>query len=606
MNNRIENYAMIGDCRTGALVSRDGSIDWLCVPRFDSGACFAALLGSPEHGRWQLIPRGGIRRTQRRYRQDTLVLETELETDDGVVVLIDFMPLHSEQPQVVRIVEGRKGQVSMKMELVIRFNYGSVVPWVRRVDHSLCALAGPDGLYLYTDAPLRGRDFRTVSHFSVSEGQRIPFVLAWHRSYEARPEPTDPTEALKETESRWREWTSNVDYHGPWREPVVRSLITLKGLSYAPTGGLLAALTTSLPESPGGARNWDYRYCWLRDATFSLYAFLSCGCTDEAVAWRDWLHRAVAGKPSQAQPLYAVDGARWLDEKEIPWLPGFNGAAPVRVGNGAHRQIQLDMYGEIMDVFHIARRSGIEPDETAWHLQRVLLDHLEAIWRKPDDGMWELRGEPIQLTHSMARAWVGFDRAVKAVERFHLDGPAEKWRSLRDEIHHQVCDEGFNRDLNSFVQSYGSKELDASLLMLPLVGFLPADDPRILGTIDAIRRHLDHDDLVRRYRAESGADGLEGAEGAFLLCSFWMVDALALAGRHTEATELFERLLTLRNDVGLLSEQYDAKRRCMLGNFPQAFSHVALVNSALNLSDERSPSRHRSEHGAHNTHDTSD
>jgi GH15 family glucan-1,4-alpha-glucosidase len=596
VDRRIEDYAMIGDWMTGALVSRDGSIDWLCVPRFDSEAFFAALLGSTEHGRWRLAPRCDVRSVKRRYRGDTLILETEFDTDHGQVVLLDFMPLGSEQPQLVRIVEGRAGRVPVKMELIMRFCYGSVVPWVRRIDDRLCAAAGANSLYLQADVPIRGEDLSTVSEFDVSKGERVSFVLAWCRSYEAPPAPVDPVRALSDTESRWQEWAANIDYDGPWRPAVVRSLVTLKGLHYKPSGGLLAALTTSLPESPGGSRNWDYRFCWLRDATFTLYTFLVNGCVDEAAAWRDWLHRAVAGDPGQIQPLYALDGERWLDEKTVPWLPGFNGAAPVRVGNAASRQLQLDVFGEIMDVFHVARRSGIHPDKATWEVQRVLLDHLESIWEKPDRGIWELRGEPKHLTHSRVMTWVAFDRAVKAAEQFNLSGPVEKWRRLRSRVHAQVCKRGFNRDLNSFVQSYDSRELDASLLMLPLVGFLPTTDPRMLGTIEAIRRGLNNDGLIRRYRPESGVDGLRGEEGTFLLCSFWMVDALALAGRVEPATELFERLLSLRNDVGLLSEQYDPESGRMLGNFPQAFSHVALVNSALNLEDKRSPSRHRSEH----------
>jgi GH15 family glucan-1,4-alpha-glucosidase len=595
VHRRIEDYAMIGDWRTAALVARDGSIDWLCVPRFDSDAFFAALLGSTQHGRWQLAPRCAVQRVERRYRGDTLILETVFETERGQIALVDFMPLAAPQPQVIRTVEGRAGRVPVNMELIIRFGYGSVVPWVRRVDGRLCAAAGSHSLYLQADVPFRGADFRTVSEFEVSKGERVSFVLAWCWSYEPPPEPVDPIRALADTQARWQAWTTNIRYDGPWRAAVVRSLITLKGLTYHPSGGLLAALTTSLPESPHGSRNWDYRYCWLRDATFTLYTFLVNGCVEEAAAWRDWLHRAIAGDPAQIQPVYALDGERRLDEKTLSWLPGFNGSAPVRIGNAACQQLQLDVFGELMDVFHVARRSGLHPEKATWQVQRVLLDHLAAIWQKPDRGIWELRGAPRQLTHSKVMAWVAFDRAVKAVEQFQFAGPAERWRALRQHIHAEVCQRGFRRDLGSFVQSYDSTDLDASLLMLPLVGFLPPTDPRVLGTIEAIRRELDDDGLIRRYRPEFGADGFRDEEGAFLLCSFWMVDALALAGRTQSATELFERLLSLRNDVGLLSEQYDPRPGCMLGNFPQAFSHVALVNSALNLEDKHSPSRHRSE-----------
>ncbi|MCO6435837.1 MAG: glycoside hydrolase family 15 protein [Phycisphaerae bacterium] len=595
MDRRIEDYAMIGDCRTGALISRDGSIDWLCLPRFDSDAVFAALLGTEDNGRWQIAPACEVQRIRRQYVGDTVVLETVFETEEGDVALIDFMPLGSEKPQLVRIVEGRTGRVPMKTSVAFRFDYGSVIPWVRRVDHRRCAAAGSNSLYLSTDAPIHGKDWTTVGEFAVGEGESVEFVLAWALSYEDAPKPVRPDKALKDTKARWQDWVSNITYDGPWRSAVVRSLLTLKGLTFAPSGGLLAALTTSLPESPGGSRNWDYRFCWLRDATFTLYTFLVNGCKEEAAAWRNWLHRAVAGNPSQIQPVYSLEGDRRLNEYQLPWLPGFNGASPVRVGNAAADQFQLDVFGEIMDVFHVARRSGLEPDENMWQVLLVMLEHLENVWQDPDQGIWELRGDLRHVTHSKVMAWVAFDRAVKAVERFSLEGPVEKWRALREYIHKQICERGFDPALNSFVQSYGSREVDASLLMLPMVGFLPPDDPRILGTIETIQQELSHSGLVARYRVESGVDGMEGDEGAFLLCSFWMVDALALAGRQKEAGELFERLLALRNDVGLLSEEYDAHRGCMLGNFPQAFSHVAMVNSALNLEDRRSPTRERSE-----------
>ena len=594
MSSPIEDYAILGDCETVALVSRDGSIDWLCLPRFDSSACFAALLGSREHGRWQIRPVGDPQLPSRHYRDETLILETDWETDQGAVTVVDFMPPRMRHPQIVRTVIGRRGQVDMHAELVLRFNYGSVVPWVRRMNGGISAIAGPDAVHIQSDVELYGKDYQTLADFSITEGERMSFVLAWYSSYDKPPTTTDPHKSLEQTQQWWKDWVSNCTYTGDWREAVVRSLITLKALIYAPTGGLVAAPTTSLPECLGGSRNWDYRYCWLRDATFSLYALLEAGHIDEARQWRDWLLRAVAGQPSQTQPLYGIDGQRWLSEREVPWLPGYQNSAPVRVGNAASEQLQLDTYGEIMDVFHVSRSKGLRVDQNIWEVQKAMLGHLESIWHQPDRGIWEIRGEPLQLTHSKAMTWVAFDRAVRAVEQFGLPGPVQRWRDLRDRIHQQVCREGFDEQLGAFVQSYGSQELDASILMLPLVGFLPASDSRIRSTVEAIERRLCQDGFVLRYQTESQVDGLSHNEGAFLLCSFWLADNLALLGRRQQACELYNRLLGLRNDVGLLSEEYDPRAGRLLGNFPQAFSHVALINTAINLSTERGPAQHRS------------
>ncbi len=595
MATRIEDYAIVGDCETTALISRQGSIDWLCFPRFDSPACFAALLGTPDHGRWSICPAGDVRETSRHYRDDTLILETDFETQQGRVTLVDFMPPRTEYPQIVRTVIGRDGQVDMRTEFVLRFNYGSVVPWVRGEDDGLSAIAGPDAVYMRSDVPLRGEDYHTVADFQVKAGQHVSFVLGWHRSYGQHPRLEDPAAALQRTSRWWKDWIAGCSYNGDWREAVVRSLITLKALIYAPTGGLVAAPTTSLPECLGGARNWDYRYCWLRDATFSLYSLIEAGHVDEARHWRDWLLRAVAGEPSQMQPLYGIDGQRWLDERNVDWLPGYENSRPVRVGNAACTQLQLDTYGEIMDVFHVVRRKGLDTDENIWQVQKAMLGHLESIWDQPDRGIWEIRGEPLPLTHSKAMAWVAFDRCVKAVEQFGLSGPVDKWRAIREKIHKQVCEQGFNSQIGAFVQSYGSDQLDASLLMLPLIGFLPSSDPRIRGTVDAIGDRLCRDGFVLRYQTDSGVDGLAHGEGAFLLCSFWLVDNLALLGRRTQACELYNRLLDLRNDVGLLAEEYSIDSGRLLGNFPQAFSHVALINSAINLSTDNGPASHRAD-----------
>jgi GH15 family glucan-1,4-alpha-glucosidase len=583
---RIEDYALIGDCQTAALVGLDGSIDWLCVPRFDSGACFAALLGTPAHGRWLLAPEGEIHRVRRRYREGTLVLETEHETESGAVTVIDCMPIRRRTPDLVRLVVGTRGQVRMRMELVIRFDYGTIVPWVRHTEEGIRALAGPDTLLLRTSVDVQGRDLTTVAEFVVTEGQRLPFVLTWHPTFEPAPAAVDAEEAIAETARWWAGWSARCTYEGPWREPVVRSLITLKALTYLPTGAMVAASTTSLPGQPGGVRNWDYRYCWLRDATFTLYALMMGGYTDEARAWREWLVGAVAGDPGQIQIMYGIAGERRLTELELPWLPGYEGAKPVRIGNAAHTQLQLDVFGEVMDALHVARRSGLEPDDNAWRVERQLLKHLAVIWREPDEGIWEMRGPRRHFTHSKVMAWIAMDRAVKAVERFGLAGPVDDWRRLRAAIHDEVCAQGFDRNRNTFVQYYGSQDVDASLLMLPLVGFLPPTDPRIRGTVEAIQRHLTTDGFVARYPTRPEVDGLPPGEVAFLPCSFWMADNLALLGRLDEAHDLFQRLLGLRNDVGLLSEGYDPGSKRLMGNFPQAFSHVALINTACNLSRE--------------------
>ena len=590
---RIEDYALIGDCETAALVSRTGSIDWLCFPRFDSPACFAALLGTSDHGRWLLAPAGGVRRVRRRYHDATLVLETEFETEDGRVAVIDCMPLRNGTPDVVRVVEGRDGRVPMRMDLTIRLNYGSLVPWVRRADDGITAIGGMDLLRLRTPAPLRGENLRTVSDFSVAAGQQVPFRLSWQPSHLPIAPAGDPLEDLRATEDWWREWSGRCTFAGPYRDAVLRSLIVLKALTYRPTGGLLAAPTTSLPEMPGGVRNWDYRYCWLRDATFALYALMLGGYTEEAEAWRAWLLRAIAGSPSQAQMLYGVAGERLLPEWELPWLPGFDGARPVRVGNAAHTQFQLDVYGEVVDALYCARRHGLPADDNAWRLQRALVQFVEKAWTEPDQGIWEVRGPRQHFTHSKMMAWVAVDRAVKSVERYGLDGPVDRWRQLRAAIHADVCARGFDAALGAFVQSYDSRLLDASLLMMPLVGFLPARDPRVLGTVRAIEKHIVRDGFVARYTTESGVDGLPSGEGAFLPCSFWLADNLALQGRTEEARRLFEGLMAVANDVGLFSEEYDPRTGRQLGNFPQAMTHMAMVNTAANLTSREGPAEDR-------------
>jgi len=592
----IEAYALIGDTRTAALVGNDGSIDWLCLPRFDSPACFAALLGEPSHGRWLLAPSDPVQRTRRRYREATLILETEFETRTGAVRITDCMPIGKDQyARVLRIVEGLAGEVAMRMELIIRFEYGSVVPWVRRSGQKLIATAGPDTLELRTPVRIHGEDLTTRAAFVVRQGERVPFVLS-HRASHLRARAAIVAEAaLDATQKWWRGWSARCTYAGSWREPVLRSLITLKALTYQPTGGIVAAPTTSLPEQLGGVRNWDYRYCWLRDANFTLVALLYAGYRDEAKAWRAWLLRAVAGRPQDLQILYGISGERRLPEAEIPWLPGYEDSTPVRIGNAASNQYQLDVYGEVLDTFHLTRAAGVATQTRAWDVHKVVLDFLESNWERPDEGIWEVRGPRRHFTHSKVMAWVAFDRAVKAVERFGLSGELERWRALREKVHEQVCREGFDAQRNTFVQHYGSKNLDASLLMIPMVGFLPAQDPRMRGTVEAIRSELAVDGLIRRYSTTEAIDGLPPGEGAFLPCSFWLADNLAMAGRHDEAKALFERLLSLRNDVGLISEAYDTEQRRLVGNFPQAMTHVALINTARNLSVPRASSDRRAQ-----------
>ncbi len=585
MPGLIEDYALIGDTQTAALVCRDGSIDWLCFPRFDSGACFAALLGNEDNGRWLLAPAGAGNATRRRYRGDTLVLETEWETAQGSVRVIDFMPHRGEAPDVVRIVEGVSGSVPMHCDLRLRFDYGKVVPWVRRMGDQLAAVAGPDAIWLRSPIELHADGFAHRAEFTVRAGDRIPFVFTWHPSHLPMPTPVDAEHALVETEELWSEWLESCDYEGPWRDAVVRSLITLKSLTYSPTGGIVAAPTTSLPEDLGGERNWDYRYCWLRDATVTLEALLRSGFTHEAREWREWLLRAIAGSPQDLQIMYGVAGERRIMEWEVPWLSGYENSSPVRVGNAAAGQVQHDIYGEVVNALHLGLLAGVEPDDYAWSLQRGLMNHLESNWDRPDMGLWEIRGGTRHFVHSKVMAWVAADRMVRMVQELGHTGPVRRWEALRDDIHREVCEKGFDAERNTFTQSYGNPELDAALLLIPRVGFLPNNDERVIGTINAIQRDLSVDGLIMRYetRASGNVDGLSGQEGAFLACSFWLADGLHYIGRESEAHELFERLLSLRNDVGLLSEEYDPRHERLVGNMPQAFSHVPLVRTAHNL-----------------------
>jgi GH15 family glucan-1,4-alpha-glucosidase len=587
VGQRIEDYGPIGDLHTMALVGRNGSIDWLCLPRFDSAACFAALLGGQEAGFWQVAPATGGPCTRRQYRGDTLILETEWETPAGVVRVIDTMPPRDASVDVVRVVEGISGRVPMRMELRLRFDYGHIIPWVRHPDGRFSAVAGPDAVWLDTSVPLAGHDRSTVAEFEVAAGERVPFVLTWHPSHQPRPGRLDAERGLADTERFWAQWMSTLRYQGGWEEAVRRSLITLKALTYHPTGGIVAAATTSLPEQLGGSRNWDYRFCWLRDATLTLQALLGTGFVREAAAWREWLLRAVAGDPADLQIMYGLDGTRRLPEYEVPWLPGYEGAAPVRVGNEAAGQFQLDVWGEVLDGLHVARGAGLSAGTESWDLQRVLVDYLEGHWQDPDNGLWEIRGPRQHFVHSKAMAWAGVDRTVHAVERFGLPGPIDRWRALRERIHAEVCERGFDPDRGSFTQYYGSRSLDASLLLLPRIGFLPWGDARIIGTVEAVERDLMEDGFVLRYRPETGVDGLPGHEGAFLACSFWLADALYGTGRRQEAVDLFERLLNLRNDLGILSEEYDPLQQRQVGNTPQAFSHVGLINTARHLSGSR-------------------
>ena len=592
----IEDYALIGDCESAALVGRDGSIDWLCWPRFDSDACFAALLGKPEHGRWLITALGEDVCISRRYIENTLILETRFETETGAATLIDFMPVQDGRTDLVRIVVGERGTVRMRGELIIRFGYGKTVPWVSRLpDRTLRAISGPDMLIIKAPVQLRGEDLRTVGEFTVEAGQSIPVVMTYGPSHLEPPTPVDAWVAFAATKRFWQDWAAQCRTSESWREPVVRSLITLKALTFAPTGGIIAAPTTSLPEQIGGPRNWDYRFCWLRDATLTLLALMNAGYYDEAKSWRDWLVRTAAGSPEQMQIMYGIAGEHRLTEWQVPWLPGYEDSAPVRIGNAAHNQLQLDVYGEVMDALHQARRGGLPANEYGWKLQLALLRHLETVWREPDEGIWEVRGERRHFTHSKVMAWVAFDRMIKSAEKFDLPGDVDRWKNVRAEICADVLRHGFDPELGSFVQSYGGKELDASLLLLPAVGFLPPQDPRIRGTVEAIERRLMVDGFVLRYDTARTDDGLPPGEGAFLACSFWLADAYVLLGRIDDARKLFERLLALCNDVGLLSEEFDVRRSRLVGNFPQAFSHVALVNTAANLSRPVKPAEQRAE-----------
>ncbi len=599
MSNRIEDYAVIGNCETLALVGRDGSIDWLCLPRYDSAACFAALLGEPKHGRWLIAPAADDVRVSRRYCGDTLVLETVFRTASGAVSLVDFMSRRDGASDLVRLVRGLQGEVAMRMELVARFDYGAAVPWVsRQEDGRLQFIAGPDRLLLDAAIATGGEDFRTLAEFTVAAGREASFVLSWSPSFRAPPERLGAADALRQVESFWSGWAAAFQPPERYADAVLRSLLTLKALAHWETGGIVAAGTTSLPESKGGSRNWDYRYCWLRDATFTLLALMGVGFHDEARSWHQWLMRAVAGAPDDLQIMYGVAGERRLNEYEIPWLPGYEGAKPVRVGNAAVGQLQLDVYGEVLDAFYVARRAGLVEVAESWALERAFVSHLETIWREPDDGIWEVRGGRRHFTHSKVMAWVAFDRAVRSIEEFGLEGPLERWRVARDAIHQEVCRLGFDAGQNAFVQSYGATGLDASLLLIPLVGFLPADDPRVRGTVAAIERKLVRGGLVLRYDTGTGTDGLPPGEGAFLACSFWLADNYVLLGRREEARALFERLLALRNDVGLLAEEVDPSDGRQLGNFPQAFSHLALISAAHNLASAAGPAHVRSRRSA--------
>jgi GH15 family glucan-1,4-alpha-glucosidase len=598
MPSRIEDYALIGDCKSAALVSSDGSIDWLCWPRFDSEACFAALLGTNDNGRW-LVAAQGEAKISRRYRPDTLILETTFETADGAVKLIDFMPFRSDYSEIVRMVVGIRGTVAMRTELVLRFGYGAVVPWVTKMeDGALRAIAGPDMTVLHTPVHLKGKDMTTVGEFKVGRGETVPLILTYSRSHNPLQKPLDPSAALRDTENFWTEWAAKCRPAGDWSESVRRSMITLKALTYQPTGGIVAAPTASLPEHIGGERNWDYRYCWLRDATLTLLCAMNAGYYEEAIAWREWLLRAVAGSPDQIQIMYGIGGERRLTEWEADWLPGYEKSLPVRIGNAAHTQLQLDVFGEIMDVGHQARRCGISTDGSGWEAQIKILEHLKNVWRSPDQGIWEIRGPAQHFVYSKVMAWVAFDRSIKSAEAYGLEGPLDEWREQRDAICEEVLAHGYNSKLGTFVQAYGSEQLDANLLMVPSVGFLPVTDPRIERTIAAVEKRLLRNGFVMRYSTEEVEDALPPGEGAFLACSFWLVDVYILQERHEEAERLFDRLVGLRNDLGLLSEEYDHVAKRLVGNFPQAFSHLALVNSAYNLTRLNKPIHQR----AHDEH----
>jgi GH15 family glucan-1,4-alpha-glucosidase len=593
MASRIEEYALVGDLQSAALVGRDGSIDWLCWPRFDSDACFAALVGDASNGRWVLRPTGNLTGTRRRYRPDTLVLETELHTAHGAVCITDCMPPRDGTPDLVRIVEGLSGQVEMQMRLEVRFGYGKRVPWIQTLGHGVSLTSAPDAIVLTPGGDVTVEDGDVVARFVVRAGERVSFTLAWHPAHQAPPAPIDGVAAVEAATRWWRDWTGRCGYGGRWRDAVVRSLITLKALIYEPTGGIVAAPTMSLPEQLGGVRNWDYRYCWLRDATLTLYALLDAQYVDEATAFARWLVRAARGEPKRLQIMYGVAGERRLTELELPWLSGYEGSLPVRLGNLASEQVQLDVYGELVDCFHHARLRGVGVDPDLWALETALVGHLESAWTKPDRGIWETRGQAQHFTYSKVMVWTALDRMIRDCRRYQLDGPIDRWHALRDRIHRDVCTNGYDDGRKTFTQAYGSRALDASLLLIPQVGFLPADDPRVHGTVDAIRRELLHDGLVHRYDTHVSEDGLPPGEGVFLPCSFWLADALFMIGRREEASEYFEHLLTLRNDLGLLSEEYDPIAKRMVGNFPQAFSHVALVNTANNLATASGPATRR-------------
>ncbi|HEX4809560.1 MAG TPA: glycoside hydrolase family 15 protein [Bryobacteraceae bacterium] len=600
MPGLIEDYALIGNCETCALVGRDGSMDWLGLPRFDSDACFSALLGSEEHGRWLVAPVAAAPEVKRKYREGTLVLETEFSTPEGVMVLIDCMDRRSGHTDVLRMVKGISGRVAVRMELVLRFGYGRVMPWVQReADGRLKAIAGSEQLVLKTAAPIRGEGMKTVADFEVTEGEEIPFALTWAESYKPTPGSPRVGKAIEDVTRAWRKWSAHYKGNHEYGDAVLRSLITLKALSHSDTGGIVAAATTSLPEDLGGVRNWDYRYCWLRDATFTLLALLGAGFHKEAKEWREWLLRAIAGSPDQMQIMYGVAGERRLIESEVPWLPGYAGSKPVRVGNAASAQVQTDVYGEVLDLLYQARKSGLAEAEASWALEKKLIEHMESIWNKPDRGIWEVRGRQRQFTHSKVMAWVALDRAVRTVEEFGAEGPVDQWRKVRADIHDEVCRSGFNPKMNSFSQYFGGDTLDASLLLIPLVGFLPAHDKRVVGTVAAIEKHLVSDGFVMRYKPDSTVDGLKGSEGVFLACSFWLADNYVFQKREKDARKLFEKLLSLRNDVGLLSEEYSVSTSRQVGNFPQAFSHVALVNTAHNLEQDVSTAGQRAHPGSH-------
>jgi GH15 family glucan-1,4-alpha-glucosidase len=593
---RIEDYALIGDCGTAALVGKNGSIDWLCWPRFDSDACFAALLGDEKHGRWLIAPKAEVRKTTRRYRGETLILETLMETEEGAVTLIDFMPPRANVSDLVRMVRGERGKVAMHSEMRIRFGYGSVVPWVSRLDErTVRGIAGPDMVLLRSDVRMHGENMKTVGDFTVAAGETVSFVLTYGQSHEPPPQPADAEKDLRAAEKFWGDWSSRNKLQGAWDDAVTRSLITLKALTYGPTGGIVAAPTTSLPEHIGGQRNWDYRFCWLRDSTLTLLALMNAGYYDEANKWREWLLRAVAGSPNQVQIMYGIAGERRLTEWQVGWLPGYENSAPVRIGNAAHSQLQLDVLGELMDTLHQARCGGLAPNADGWALEIEFIKHLEKIWESKDSGIWEVRGEEQDFVYSKVMAWVAFDRAIRSAQHFKLDGDVAHWKKVRDKIHADVCKNGYDDKRKSFMRAYGSKQLDASLLLMPAVGFLKPDDPRVVNTINAIEKELVVDGLVLRYDTELSDDGLPPGEGFFLACSFWLADAYLMIGQRDKAVALFERLLDLRNDVGLLSEEYDLRSKRQVGNFPQALSHLALVNSASNLAHREKPAEQRAD-----------